>query len=228
MESLKAELGRKAKAGAQADDWRLTRVTLSLAVELRGADRGTPTWEVTESQPGEAAGVGAPHRITVEFELGEAGMRVGEPAQASSAKSPLVTGRTGATASKVDGGAGVSGAEREEQWVASLEELLGPPGFDSSARARVLVEALESLAPGQQRELLAGLDAPEPLGDEAVERVRHQVLRVLERGPSGGRRGARLLAEATGHRGLETVLRRIAERWHTREWWDAEGAGRSG
>ncbi|MFM7100057.1 MAG: hypothetical protein ACKO3N_02690 [Verrucomicrobiota bacterium] len=209
LAALEQQLGPGGTASAPAGPWRRERVTVSLALGWRQAGPAGPGWEVLEPAPGPSPVREVMHRVTVEYQWDPGGV-----ADAGAGRGEV--GEVG----EVGSATGVDG--RVGGWLA---EALGEPGFDSSARARVLVEAVGSLNPVQQAELLAGLAAPEPLGDEAVERVRHQVLRLLERGPAGGRRGAELFTRAAERAGLAGVLRLLGGRWHTREWWEGPGPG---
>lgn len=205
LAALEQQLGPGGTVSGPAGKWRRERVTLSLALGWRGAGPAGPAWEVLETEPGPAPAREGLHRVTVEYHWEPDAVAEAGPGRRGSGEGGMVGSAAG--------------------WEGWLAEAMGEPGFDSSARARVLVEALGSLNPAQQADLLAGLTAPEPLGDEAVDRVRHQVLRVLERGPAGGRRGAELFARAAERAGLAEVLRLLGGRWHTREWWDAPDPG---
>jgi hypothetical protein len=103
----------------------------------------------------------------------------------------------------------------------SLIDLLGAPGFDSSARATVLRETLAGLSEGQIRAVVASLAGGDlPDANEAVKRARHLIKGVLRSGPlKSAESGGKVLEEIFGRQPVESVLRLIQETWKSEEQW---------
>ena len=186
------------------------RVTMSLAVRIAPTEvaAGAPVALQVAEDPGPSD-----HRITVEFRLGETPVPIpattGSSAPAPSADLALVA--------TPDGSPSFTG----------LAQILGAPGFDSSARATVFREALEELDTAQQRQVLLGLgDPPSPGEDPAVIRARHLVRRLASSGPAGSKNGPRLLRELATKYPVEDLIALAATRWRTQSEWAAEAAER--
>lgn len=186
------------------------RVTISLAVRISPAmfaTGGPGSLQVAED-PGPSD-----HRVAVEFRLG-ASAADARPAPIASASAPRIV----ATAATVaDGSPAFTG----------LAQILGAPGFDSSARATVFREALEELDAAQQRQALLGLGDPPSAGeDPAVIRARHLVRRLAGSGPAGMTNGPRLLRELATRCPVEELTALAASRWRTQSEWAAAAAER--
>ena len=150
-------LRREIVAGLDEDaTFSAERVTISLAVRIDPAmvaAGGPGTLQVAED-PGPSD-----HRVTVEFRLGEKPLSIHATA---------VSAAPASSADRV-----MVAAPDESPASAGLAEILGAPGFDSSARATVFREALEELDDAQQRQVLLGLGDPPSAGeDPAVIRAR--------------------------------------------------------
>ncbi len=103
----------------------------------------------------------------------------------------------------------------------SISEVLGPPGFDSAARATVLHEALESFQPAQIRESLVDLHKPgSTTEDPEIKRARHRLRGILVSGPMhhAGKGGEALIGLFESF-GKEAILRLVRERWKTQQAW---------
>lgn len=201
--------------------WHLKQVRIELAIQLHSPPTGSGSkavqFEVLSANKQATVQSDGPlsahsiHRLTLElsasqdrheqpqtFSLPHPGQEATEPRSVAVSTVPRV--------------ADVQGA---------LVELLGPPGFDSSARAGVIRDAIEGLSSNQFDEfcrVLGGNQAdPKDLG------VRHawiQVRRALERGPLASVRECqqRLHLLLAGN-GREDVIAVVDAVWRTPSDW---------
>lgn len=95
----------------------------------------------------------------------------------------------------------------------ALDAVFGPPGFDSGARATVFREVAADVGEQGLTQVLELLQRGQPSEDADLERARHGLARLLDRGPSGSQHGARILGRLLGRHGLDRVLDRVGERW---------------
>lgn len=94
-----------------------------------------------------------------------------------------------------------------------LDLVFGAPGFDSGARATVFRELASDVGEAGLDQLLALVQRGEAAGEAGLERARHGLERLLERGPSGAREAARILGHVLSRHGLGPVLEEVASRW---------------
>ena len=126
----------------------------------------------------------------------------------------LDLGRGSAEAAPGHPGAGTAwDAGMETEALGQLELVFGAPGFDSGARATVFRELAADAGEEGLRLILGLLPQEQPAGDADLERVRHGLTRLLERGPSGWRDGGAILGRVVARHGLERVLELVASRW---------------
>lgn len=180
------------------------RLTLSLAVRfpLAEADRESGRCDVAS---GEADG--ALHRLTLEF-------RLGPPTAAEAAVHSTNTIETRALEGKLPPDVSAVGV---------LSDILGAPGFDSSARATVFRETLEELGEGQRRQVLASLGSPaSDSEDPPVTQARHRIYRLSGTGPAGKDRGPKLLRELAARHSAESLIQLAKTHWRTPSEWATE------
>lgn len=101
----------------------------------------------------------------------------------------------------------------EAEVVGELDAVFGPPGFDSGARATVFMEIAADVGERGLSGVLDLLQRGQPSGDADLERARHGLARLMDRGPSGSRDGARILGRLVGRHGLERILKSVGARW---------------
>lgn len=101
----------------------------------------------------------------------------------------------------------------ETEVLGDLDAVFGPPGFDSGARATVFREIAADVGEHGLGRVLELLQRGQTSEDADHERARHGLARLLDRGPSGSRDGARILGRLLGRHGLERVLERVGARW---------------
>jgi len=130
--------------------------------------------------------------------------------------------RPGPGVGRAGEGIGLSlAASRQEPWnetqeaelLGDLDAVFGPPGFDSGARATVFREIAADVGEPGLRRVLEGLQRGLPSEDADLDRARHGLARLLERGPSGSRDGARILGRLLERHGLGRVQDRVESRW---------------
>ncbi len=95
----------------------------------------------------------------------------------------------------------------------ALEAILGYPGFDSAARASVLIEILREMGLEKISLLLDSLELGKPSGDAAVDRVVQRVSRLLELGPIGMKRSVVQLRSLFQQQNAGPLLDVIEARW---------------
>jgi hypothetical protein len=94
-----------------------------------------------------------------------------------------------------------------------LDAVFGPPGFDSGARATVFREVAADVGEEGLARVLELLQRGQASEEPDLERARHGLARLLERGPSGSREGARILGRLVGRHGLARILDWVSSRW---------------
>lgn len=123
------------------------------------------------------------------------------------------------TAQGVESTGPLSGAKQiGTDMLAVLSEVFGAPGFDSSARASVFREALEECSDDEARAVIGALSSRDATPGNAG-RAAHLIRRVLERGPAGPERGARLLADLLTTTSPQEVQAFIRLTWKTQDDW---------
>jgi hypothetical protein len=208
--------------GSPAEGPRLVpeKVVLSLAVHLReevgksGSDQISLV--VADSLASSAArngskGQGA-HTLTIEFQCTPEGALRRTPATKSKAVGP--DNRRRPAASKLEG----IDAKRVGRM---LDEVFGAPGFDSSARASVFVEALQNLSDAQAASMMGSLDRrADAKADESTKRIRHRLNNVMRSGPLQSIESAgRILADLFKTFPASLILPFVRTRWKTQEEW---------
>lgn len=102
---------------------------------------------------------------------------------------------------------------REAEILGQLDLVFGAPGFDSGARATVFRELAADAGEEGLRVVLGLLPQGLPATNADLDRVRHGLTRLLERGPSGLRDGAAHLDRLLAEHGLGRILELVASRW---------------
>lgn len=108
-----------------------------------------------------------------------------------------------------------------------LQEVFGPPGFDSSARATVFLEALAELSEDQIHSVLTSLrgEAAAEL-DEVSRKARHLISNVIRSGPLRSVEDAGLfLAQIFVRHPVEPLRQLIATTWRSQYEWPAGRGG---
>lgn len=179
------------------------RLTLCLAVRFHPSDDGeSGCYDVTGSEAG-----GAQHRLTLEF-------RLGPPTAAEAAAQSI-----DATLTRAPGGK----LPPDVSAVDVLSDILGAPGFDSSARATVFRETLEELGEVQRRLVLASLGSPaSDSEDPQMTQARHRIHRLSGTGPAGRDRGPVLMRELAERHSPESLIHLATTLWRTPSDWASE------
>lgn len=190
------------------------RVVVSLQVRVRETDSA----EASESLQFEVIPAGAKsttttgiHTVTVEFKAGVGASPATPPA---SAQTQLMMPTDSATLPELH-------SKADENIVKALSTVLGAPGFDSSARATVLREALIELSAEQIHAVVRSLyDTPLPENDTQARRARHLILGVLKSGPLHSiEGGGEILMNVFTQHDPASVLQIIATRWKDQDAW---------
>lgn len=139
------------------------------------------------------------HSVTVEFKVGESGALLPEMIAAA----PVVK------------------ASVEGDVIATLSQIFGAPGFDSSARATVFRETFAERSHEQVRAAVGALVTPVPEGTDDVTRFAAQMLRgIIQSGPTKTvARGAEMLVAVLSRHRIEEVLRVVEMIWKTQDDW---------
>lgn len=101
----------------------------------------------------------------------------------------------------------------EAEVLGELDVVFGPPGFDSGARATVFMEIAADVGERGLSAVLDLLQRGQSSEDADLDRARHGLARLLDRGPSGARDGARIVGRLVGLHGLERILKSVGARW---------------
>jgi hypothetical protein len=131
-----------------------------------------------------------------------------------------LTGRHPATEERSADSAALEGAE-SERVIGIFTKVLGPPGFDSSAKATVLRDTLAEFSDEQAMSIIDSLrGVPLTAGGDAAKRARHMISNVVKSGPLGSpERGGELLVEIFQRHSLVALLRLIEDVWKTQDYW---------
>jgi hypothetical protein len=179
------------------------RLTLSLAVRFHPSDDDRESGRCDVASDADSA----LHHLTLEF-------RLGPPAAVKAAGHPTDATETLAPVGKLP---------PDVSAVAILSEILGAPGFDSSARATVFRETLEELGEVQRRQVLASLGSPaSDSEDPPVTQARHRIHRLSGTGPAGKDRGPKLLRELAARHPAESLIQLAKTHWRTPSQWATE------
>lgn len=200
IRALRAELSAALDTGAPLPEGcRLEpgKVVVTLGFSVLGTeDGGTPRFVVSSGR--ESA-----HAVQVEFAVAGAHDAGGRPAGQEAVVAPAPVLRGG----------------EAERVVGILSGVFGEPGFDSSARATVFREALESLDAAGMRRLVSTLGDPGATGDRELDRARHLVRRVIASGPGGVEAGVAALAGLFGRHDPMALVELVADRWRDQDAW---------
>jgi hypothetical protein len=191
------------------------RVVLSLELTAREQHRQDGSVEVvfdvintiaqSPASGNGGAAHGSPHRLTIEFTRPQT-----RPLDAQ--KHSLQPPHTTKIEKKIE----------TDPVTKGLIDLLGTPGFDSSARATVLRETLAGLSAGQIRTVVAALAIGAPaVTEESVKRALYLIKGVLRSGPlKSAETGGKLLDEILSLQPIEDILRLILNTWRSQEHWE--------
>ena len=163
---------------------------------------------------GSAAATAPGHSMCIEFSLGDS-----EP---SARTQPTDSGSTAGIKQPAEPPPRRAlGAADQRALLDTFSQLLGAPGFDSSARATVLREALEPLSENQVRKVMPLLDgAPRPVADSRVKHARHLLNGILRSGPLKSiPTGGALLMRAFSEFPPRDILSWLLETWKTQDHW---------
>ncbi len=190
--------------------WTMDRVAITLDVALLEpsdvAAGDSSRLRVLEWRTGSPKAPRAPepgrHAITIEFAVGR-------------------TPGASSLASRIESAAPAPGPGREKAAERLLTELLGPPGFDSSARAAVFCDALRERTLDEVRAAAAALTRlPGEIPDETVRRTRHCLGGIVQSGPlKSAVRAEQILVELLEDWSLAALLELVARHWRTDENW---------
>lgn len=190
------------------------RVTLQLKLKL--AHEGSPIQLLPITAEDHARpGSVVEQILTVEYWVGPRGTLDASPAVSIHSTPSNEVVSTAALAPAVP-------IPTDDRALAVLTEILGPPGFDSSARASVFCEAVSELDESQRVAIWNALADPRPgvVIDPQLKRARH-LLRGVLRSKTGGSVSdgpTALAALFTSHRS-EDLLQLIQSHWKTQADW---------
>ena len=149
------------------------------------------------------ASPGGPHSLTISFKPGELSAKtLASPAPpAASLPRPII---------------GPAGEITE-----ALSQVVGAPGFDPSARASGLREAVEGMSQEQVLEVLtAVLASPSASADNATRMSAHLLRGVIQSGPTKALdRGVTTLRDLLTRHSLTEILRVVDTEWKTQMAW---------
>ncbi len=215
-------------APSSGPSWALERVALDLAVTLieskSGDPTGRPAIEVlvvssgqrdagpAELPEGEGRG---PHRLTIEFSL------QATAASGAARQNPIIGSTPLDAESTPARTVAVETVPREDSTRLLLTELLGPPGFYSSARAAVLSDALRDRTSEQARAVAAAINRPaKEVADEPVRHSRHLIRGIVQTGPlKSPERAEQLLSKLIEWWAIPELLQFIAIHWRPEDHW---------
>lgn len=184
LATLRREVEASAAADATGSSWRLGRIHLRLGLEWVQSPEGHGSWC--------PAGRESPHSVELEWVRGEA-----------------ITSGTGTAVQPVPQSSAVGATSPLQR----LEAAFGPPGFDSAARATVFREVALEIGAEAVVGLLEALIENRTVADPDIDRSRHGVRRLLERGPAGVGQGARILLDVFRQFPGDSILQWIGAHW---------------
>jgi len=191
--ALRRELEGTAHVGQSSNGrpWKLDRIRVRMAVSCVACPGGK--WEWVPS-------LGAsPHTVDLEWSPEGAELR---PLVPSPGKEPSTVVQPAAWS-----------LDTAERLGVVLDGVFGPPGFDSAARATVFRESAIEVGPESLQGVLAALIEGRRLEEPGLERARHAIQRLLERGPAGVRNGAGILRDVFGRHPFDPLLTLVEDRW---------------
>jgi hypothetical protein len=193
--------------------WEVERVALTLNVTLDSNAPDGSAIVLCARQDNTAEKVSS--AVTIEFRVRRDGSELSPPAGAGNqVVHPGASAGTGTV--KADGGSSPGGRA-----IAALTELLGPPGFDSSARAAVMCDALRELTAEQSEATANALTRPaSEVRDPKIREARHSIRGVVQSGPlKSFDRAVALLTELFRSCSTRELVRQIEQHWKTADHW---------
>jgi hypothetical protein len=218
-QSLEAAQKTGEAASPRRLQWEVDRVTLQLQVEL---DLDAPEGRTIQVRsrrdeavagPASLAAAAQLHTLNVEFYVRPTGALAGTSANSNS--------RETAESLQPKGVLPQTEAERQESLlVGELTELLGPPGFDSSARAAVVCDAFRQLEQQEGLAVAAALTKPvREIPEQKIRQARHLIRGVVQSGPlKSPERAASLVGRWLEQRPISDLVRLIEAHWRTDHW----------
>lgn len=191
--ALRRELEGTACVGRSSDglSWKLDRIRVRMAVSCVSCPGGKWEWVPSLGD--------SPHTVDLEWIRESAESRPAVPPLGEEASIPIPPGPWApGTAERV----GVL-----------LEGVFGPPGFDSAARATVYRESAIELGRDSLQVVLTALMEGRRLEESGLERARHAIQRLLERGPAGVKSGAAILRDLFGRHPFDPLVTLMEDRW---------------
>ncbi len=225
MPSLKAvilALRQEINTAMQADvatphplNLEVDEIVLSLNLSIK--DRKKPDgslelhFDVQDAISAPSTTAQPPHTLAIKFKVRTSAQNNGHPGEAIEfVEVPVHKAASPPTAPST-----------EDQLIQSLSEVLGAPGFDSSARATVFREALDGLSDAQALSTMQSFTDPELLKqDDFVKHAHHLISGVLKSGPlkSAGSGGKALAKLFTNHPAV-TIVKLVEKNWKTQADW---------
>jgi hypothetical protein len=176
---------------ARGPRWKMDRIRVQMAVACVACPGGGWQWVPSQGD--------SPHIVDLEWSLEDTEPE--PPMAASGNESSMAVGSASWT------------PEFAEQLGVVLDGVFGPPGFDSAARATVFRESALEVGPESLHGILTALVEGRPLAESVVERARHAIQRLLERGPAGVKPGAGVLQDVFAKHPFIGLLNLIEARW---------------
>jgi|GEM_PF-6781373 len=192
--ALRRELEGTSRVGPSSDGrpWKLDRIRVRMAVSCVACPGGEWEWVPSLGD--------SPHTVDLEWSPESAELRPAVPpsVEESSISIPPASWTP----------------ETKERVGVFLDGVFGPPGFDSAARATVFRESAMALGPDSLQVVLAALVEGRCLEESCLDRARHAIQRLLERGPAGVKSGAGILRDVFGQHSFDLLLTLMDDRWH--------------
>jgi hypothetical protein len=191
--ALRRELEGAARSGppSEGQPWKLDRIRVRMAVSCVACPGGKWEWVPSLGD--------SPHTVDLEWSPEGAELR---PLVPSPGEEPSTVVQPAAWS-----------LETAERLGVVLDGVFGPPGFDSAARATVFRESAMELGPESFPGVLTALIEARRLEEPGLERARHAIQRLLERGPAGVRNGAGILRDVFGRHPFDPLLTLVEDRW---------------
>jgi hypothetical protein len=191
--ALRRELEGTARVGQSSEGrpWKLDRIRVRMAVSCVACPGGKWEWVPSLGD--------SPHSVDLEWSTERADSGSSVPSQG---KEPSTAIQPAAWS-----------PETAERVGVVLDGVFGPPGFDSAARATVFRESAMELGPDSLQVVLTALMEGRRLEESGLERARHALQRLLERGPSGVKSGAGILRDAFSSHPFDPLLTLVEDRW---------------
>jgi hypothetical protein len=189
--ALRRELEGTAQQPSEGRPWKLDRIRVRVAVSCVACPGGKWEWVPSLGD--------SPHSVDLEWSPEGAELR---SSVSSPAKEPSMVFQPAAWS-----------PETAERVRGVLDGVFGPAGFDSAARATVFRESAMELGLESLLGVLAALIEGRRLEEPGLERARHAIQRLLERGPGGIKNGAGILRDIFGRHPFDPLLTLVEDRW---------------